>query len=152
MELTLASSRARFLDAPFITNQPAETRRRSCVGDFRETTVESEANEWRTYHTRFLIRARQLKKAMMFVDPLGRWQQGKRGDYLVESEIGVRCIIARHVFEDLYVAMDADSTSDRPLHVPATRSSAKISRQPAKVAAPSVQNRRSSPASQPLIA
>jgi hypothetical protein len=80
----------------------------------------SQVNAWQTYRTRFTIRARILSAPLSFIDALGREQNGKRGDYLVESN-GMVTITPRHIFEDVYVAMDpglADSrkpTADSPL-------------------------------------
>jgi hypothetical protein len=67
-------------------------------------------NDWQTYRTRFTVQARVLTAPLSFVDALGREQNGKRGDYLVESN-GMVTITARHIFEDVYVALD-------PAHVP----------------------------------
>jgi hypothetical protein len=63
-------------------------------------------NDWQTYRTRFTVRARILTAPLNFVDALGREQNGKRGDYLVESN-GMVTITSRHIFEDVYVALDA---------------------------------------------
>jgi hypothetical protein len=62
-------------------------------------------SEWQTYRTRFTIRARILSAPLSFVDALGREQNGKRGDYLVESN-GMVTITPRHIFEDVYVTLD----------------------------------------------
>jgi hypothetical protein len=59
--------------------------------------------EWKTYRTRFLVQAKQLKSALSFVDALGRTHCGRRGDYLVESSDGVISIAPRQIFEDIYV-------------------------------------------------
>jgi hypothetical protein len=67
-------------------------------------------NDWQTYRTRFTIRARILSAPLSFVDALGREQNGKRGDYLVESN-GMVTITSRHIFEDVYVALDPAQTS-----------------------------------------
>jgi hypothetical protein len=61
--------------------------------------------EWKTYRTRFLIKAKQLNSALSFTDPLGRTHCGRKGDYLVESYEGVLSIAPRQIFEDIYVAM-----------------------------------------------
>jgi hypothetical protein len=60
---------------------------------------------WTVYHTRFVVRARQLAEPLAFTDVFGREQSGQPGDYLVESSEGFRCITSRHVFEDIYVPM-----------------------------------------------
>ena len=62
-------------------------------------------DEWKTYRTRFLIKAKQLNSNLSFVDNLGRQQSGRKGDYLVESWEGVVSIAPRQIFEDIYVAM-----------------------------------------------
>jgi hypothetical protein len=61
--------------------------------------------DWHVYRTRFLVRARQLTEATLFVDALGREHQGDVGDYLVESSDGSCRIARREIFEDIYVAM-----------------------------------------------
>lgn len=61
--------------------------------------------EWKTYRTRFLVRAKQLSSALSFTDHLGRQHCGRKGDYLVESYDGVLSIAPRQIFEDIYVAM-----------------------------------------------
>jgi len=70
--------------------------------------------EWKTYRTRFLVKAKQLNSNFSFVDSLGRQHSGRKGDYLVESSDGVISITPRRIFEDIYVAMIADrSIADR---------------------------------------
>jgi hypothetical protein len=59
--------------------------------------------EWKTYRTRFLIKAKQLSSALSFIDHLGREHSGRKGDYLVESCEGVLSIAPRQIFEDIYV-------------------------------------------------
>ncbi|MDP9162410.1 MAG: hypothetical protein M3O09_19565 [Acidobacteriota bacterium] len=61
--------------------------------------------EWKTYRTRFLVRARQLTAPMLLVDALGREHFGDTGDYLVESSDGTQRIAQRLIFEDIYVAI-----------------------------------------------
>ena len=61
--------------------------------------------EWKTYRTRFLVKAKQLGSSLSFVDNLGRQHSGRKGDYLVESSDGVITIAPRQIFEDIYVAM-----------------------------------------------
>jgi hypothetical protein len=63
-------------------------------------------NDWTTYRTRFLIRARQLDQPLTFVDCLGREHSGSPGDYLVLSSDGSRRIAPREIFEDIYVPLD----------------------------------------------
>lgn len=61
--------------------------------------------EWKTYRTRFLVKAKQLTSNLSFIDHLGRQHCGRRGDYLVESVDGVITIAPRQIFEDIYVPM-----------------------------------------------
>ncbi|HXJ88780.1 MAG TPA: hypothetical protein VMS18_18315 [Candidatus Binatia bacterium] len=61
--------------------------------------------EWKTYRTRFLVKAKQLNSSLSFTDHLGRQHCGRRGDYLVESCDGVLSIAPRRIFEDIYVPM-----------------------------------------------
>lgn len=63
--------------------------------------------EWKTYRTRFLVKAKQLTSTLSFTDHLGRQHCGRKGDYLVESFEGVLSIAPRHIFEDIYVSMSA---------------------------------------------
>lgn len=84
--------------------------------------MKSEA--WKTYRTRFLVKAKQLSSSLSFVDHLGRQHCGRKGDYLVESSDGVLSIAPRRIFEDIYVPMSLrgpageiaieDATRDRP--------------------------------------
>jgi hypothetical protein len=85
--------------------------------------------EWKTYRTRFLVKAKQLSSSLSFVDALGRQHSGRKGDYLVESSDGVVSIAPRQIFEDIYVAMGpeageefAASASMRKLPQPCGRS------------------------------
>lgn len=66
--------------------------------------------EWKTYRTRFLVKAKQLTSTLSFTDHLGRQHCGRRGDYLVESFDGVLSIAPRQIFEDIYVPMSATET------------------------------------------
>ena len=77
---------------------------------------ETQPLKWQTYRTRFLVRAVQLTGAMTFVDALGREHGGCKGDYLVESIAGMRCIAPRKVFEDVYVAIKPDPQRKRTAH------------------------------------
>jgi hypothetical protein len=63
--------------------------------------------EWKTYRTRFLVKAKQLSCSLSFTDSLGRQHSGRKGDYLVESSDGILRIAPRQIFEDIYVSMDA---------------------------------------------
>jgi hypothetical protein len=61
--------------------------------------------QWKTYRTRFLVKAKQLNSNLSFIDPLGRNHSGRKGDYLVESSDGTFRIAPRQIFEDIYVPM-----------------------------------------------
>ena len=63
------------------------------------------SEQWKTYRTRFLVKAKQLNSGLSFIDHLGRQHCGRKGDYLVESCDGVLSIAPRQIFEDIYVAM-----------------------------------------------
>ena len=65
-------------------------------------------SDWKIYRTRFLVRARQLTEPLFFIDVLGREHRGVRGDYLIEFSGGVRRIMPRVFFEDVYVPMIED--------------------------------------------
>lgn len=71
--------------------------------------------EWKTYRTRFLVKAKQLNSSLTFTDHLGRQHCGRKGDYLVESCDGVLSIAPRRIFEDIYVPMGLtpDATPQR---------------------------------------
>jgi hypothetical protein len=73
--------------------------------------VKKSFTDWKTYRTRFLVRAHQLDQALSFTDVLGREHRGHVGDYLVESSDGARSIAPREIFEDIYVAMAAAEPS-----------------------------------------
>ena len=63
------------------------------------------ASQWIVYHTRFLVRARQLTEPLVFTDAFGREQSGRPGDYLVEFSDGIRRITPQALFEDIYVPL-----------------------------------------------
>jgi hypothetical protein len=63
------------------------------------------SDQWKTYRTRFLVKAKQLSSSLSFTDHLGRQHAGRKGDYLVESCDGVLTITPRQIFEDVYVPM-----------------------------------------------
>jgi hypothetical protein len=71
------------------------------------------SEQWTTYRTRFLVKAKQLSSSFSFVDHLDRQHSGRKGDYLVESSDGVLSIAPRRIFEDIYVPMSL-STSLSP--------------------------------------
>jgi hypothetical protein len=77
-------------------------------------------DEWTVYRTRFLVRACQLTKPMVFIDALGREHSGEPGDYLVESSEGWFRITSRKIFEDVYVPLAAPQPNARetPLYQP----------------------------------
>jgi len=81
-----------------IINQQSKTNYLSTAGDMK-------ASEWKTYRTRFLVKAKQLNSSLSFIDSLGRQHSGRKGDYLVESADGVLRIAPRQIFEDIYVAI-----------------------------------------------
>jgi len=72
------------------------------------------SEEWKTYRTRFLVKAKQLSSSLSFVDNLGRQHSGRKGDYLVESSEGVISIAPRQIFEDIYVAMGIEEDGFMP--------------------------------------
>ena len=73
-----------------------------------------DASTWNVYRTRFLVKAKQLTQPLTFVDPLGREQRGKKGDYLVEWSDGMLRIAPRGIFEDVYVPMDPVNSQPEP--------------------------------------
>jgi hypothetical protein len=70
-------------------------------------------NEWVTYRTRFLVKAKQLTSSLTFTDALGRQHSGRKGDYLVESSDCVLRIAPRQIFEDIYVPLLAETEAAR---------------------------------------
>ncbi len=78
--------------------------------------------EWNTYHTRFLVRARQLTEPLYFLDRAGQGTLGQAGDYLVEASHGLRSTIPRQLFEDIYVPM-APAVTGETMHSDTTRRS-----------------------------
>lgn len=72
------------------------------------------SEEWKTYRTRFLVKAKQLSSSLSFEDALGRQHSGRRGDYLVESSDGVVSIAPRQIFEDIYVPIMLDRENPGP--------------------------------------
>ena len=63
------------------------------------------SDDWKTYRTRFLVRAKQLTQPLVFTDPLGREHHGNPGDYIVQSSEGLLRIAPREIFEDVYVVL-----------------------------------------------
>jgi hypothetical protein len=83
--------------------------------------------EWKTYRTRFLVKAKQLSSSLSFVDALGRQHVGRKGDYLVESSDGVVSIAPRQIFEDIYVTMEfAEAEMNGPVTTADHRSNRKL--------------------------
>ena len=72
-------------------------------------------DDWNTYRTRFLIRAKQLTESLTFTDPLGREHRGLPGDYLVQSSEGLLRIAPKEIFEDVYVPLLQPSVIANPL-------------------------------------
>ena len=71
--------------------------------------------DWKTYRTRFIVRAKQLTEPFTCTDINGHEHHGRPGDYVIESREGLR-ISRREIFEDVYVAMEAaESTRPRAL-------------------------------------
>ena len=68
-------------------------------------TTDDKTNEWKTYRTRFLVRAKQLNEHLTFTDTLGREHRGEPGDYLVESSDGTTRVAPKAIFEDIYVVI-----------------------------------------------
>ncbi|HTM87726.1 MAG TPA: hypothetical protein VL155_05970 [Terriglobales bacterium] len=64
-----------------------------------------DAEEWKVYRTRYLVRARRLAAPISLVDSSGKEQSGNQGDYLVECSDGSHRIAPRQIFEDIYVEM-----------------------------------------------
>jgi hypothetical protein len=71
-------------------------------------------SDWKTYRTRYLVKAIQLDHAADVVDALGREQHGEPGDYIVESSDGSRRVARRDIFEDLYVELDEPRQTSPP--------------------------------------
>ena len=70
-------------------------------------SVSTQETEWNLYRTRFLVKAKQLTEPLSFENALGYKYSGKPGDYLVEWSYGVKSILKRKFFEDVYVSMGA---------------------------------------------
>jgi len=58
-------------------------------------------DDWKTYRTRFVVRAKQLTQPFTFTDINGREHFGRPGDYLIESPDGLR-ISRREIFENCF--------------------------------------------------
>ncbi len=68
-------------------------------------STQAQDGEWNLYRTRFLVKAKQLTEPFSFENALGYKYSGKPGDYLVEWSYGVKSILPRKFFEDVYVSM-----------------------------------------------
>jgi hypothetical protein len=94
---------------PYIQLRPSQ--KEVPVTDIRTVTQHHsgqstmKSDQWKTYRTRFLVKAKQLNSSLSFSDHLGRQHTGRKGDYLVESCDGVLSIAPRQIFEDIYVPM-----------------------------------------------
>ena len=66
-----------------------------------------DADDWKVYRTRYLVRARQLTAPLSIVDGSGKEHSGHEGDYLVECSDGSHRIAPRQIFEDIYVEIGA---------------------------------------------
>ncbi len=107
MELTPRVSARKFLITA--TTIPVASKQRSQQHNYslsKVTAVTKTARKWQVYRNKCLIRAKQLNRALTFVDSLGREHRGKKGDYLVESDGGSRRIWPRELFEDSHVCME----------------------------------------------
>lgn len=91
--------------------------------------AETKTFPWKTYRTRFLVKAKQLSCSLVFTDSLGRQHSGRKGDYLVESSDGVLSIAPRQIFEDVYVSMPrAESEAAQDGNGPAPDEPARVRR------------------------
>lgn len=73
-------------------------------------------DDWKTYRTRFVVRAKQLTEPFTFTGIDGREQHGRPGDYVIESREGLR-ISRREIFDDVYVVMEsAENVPTRSLN------------------------------------
>lgn len=79
-------------------------------------------DQWKTYRTRFLVKAKQLNSTLSFTDHLGRQHCGRKGDYLVESFEGLLTITPRQIFEDIYVPLPLSRKAEQ--HLPISNFSA----------------------------
>lgn len=66
-----------------------------------------DADDWKVYRTRYLVRARRLTAPLTVLDNSGKEQKGQEGDYLVECSDGSHRVAPRQIFEDIYVEMNA---------------------------------------------
>src|ERR1700758_1877746 len=99
----------------------AVTQRSSKLRQHQERRVRSarmKSEQWKTYRTRFLVKAKKLNSGLSFIDHLGRHHCGRKGDYLVESCDGVLSIAPRQIFEDIYVPMPCIKTQTSEAELP----------------------------------
>jgi hypothetical protein len=108
--LTPRSFTRRFFSPPRQPKIPAKHHLRPSAFFSRAGAQESavkDADDWKVYRTRYLVRARQLTAPLSIVDGSGKEQSGHEGDYLVECSDGSHRIAPRQIFEDIYVEMGA---------------------------------------------
>ena len=94
------------------------------------------SEQWTTYRTRFLVKAKQLSSSLSFVDHLGRQHCGRKGDYLVESSDGVLSIAPRRIFEDIYVPMSLrhePARGESLIHEPPAQEAVEFEPQPERL-------------------
>lgn len=63
---------------------------------------------WKTYRTKYLVKAKRLSEKYSLIDSTGRVLAGQPGDYLVENSDGSLRITRREVFEDVYVELERE--------------------------------------------
>jgi hypothetical protein len=80
---------------------------RFSAGQEPRRSAVKDADDWKVFRTRYLVRARQLTAPLSIVDGSGKEQSGHEGDYLVECSDGSYRIAPRQIFEDIYVEMGA---------------------------------------------
>jgi hypothetical protein len=67
---------------------------------------------WKIYRTKYLVKAKQLSEKYSLIDSTGRVLAGEPGDYVVENSDGSLRITRREVFEDVYVELESEETSE----------------------------------------
>jgi hypothetical protein len=98
-----------FHRSPSQKHQPTITfgHQRFSAGREPRRSAVKDADNWKVYRTRYLVRARQLTAPLSIVDGSGKEQSGHEGDYLVECSDGSHRIAPRQIFEDIYVEIGA---------------------------------------------
>jgi hypothetical protein len=123
MELTSPATARRFLITATtipVASQTNEVSTKISIS-VKVKAVTKTARKWQVYRNKCLIRAKQLTRALSFVDSLGREHRGKKGDYLVESDAGTRRIWPRQLFEDSHVSMEPKATTQSVPAAPARK-------------------------------